>query len=240
MAETDDDKRREALERLREMRGTPESKPQQLLAQPKPQGQAVPGTGAGQAGRLREFLANRNAAGGAGAGNGPMAAQGGPRAGGAGAGGARLREFLANRNATGGVGAGNGPAAAQGGLRAGASGGRLRELLANGQAGGGLAGAAGAGSANAPGAGQGNRPLLRQLLAQRAAGGAAASAPAPVATEPDEDTSPEATRARLRDRIAKMQARLDELDRAAASKAAADGVEDATVIAETPGKSTSD
>jgi hypothetical protein len=37
-----------------------------------------------------------------------------------------------------------------------------------------------------------------------------------------------------------MQARLEELDRAAASKAAAaDGVEDATVIAETPGKSTS-
>jgi hypothetical protein len=214
MADTDDEKRRKALQRLREMRGTAEARPQQTLASSPPQGQ--PGGGAnagGQGARLRELLARRQAGGGQ---------------------GARLRELLAKRAAGGGAGQ-------AGGLGGGAGGGRLRELLANRQdGGGGLAGAPG-GAAGAA-AGQGDRPFLRQLLARRAAGGTAAAAPEPAGAEADEDTSPEATRARLRDRIAKMQARLEELDRAAASKAAAapaDGIEDATVIAETPGKSTS-
>jgi hypothetical protein len=49
-------------------------------------------------------------------------------------------------------------------------------------------------------------------------------------------------RARLRDRIGELQARLAELDRAAAARSTApgDGIEDATIIADSPGAKSTD
>ncbi|MDP2739192.1 MAG: hypothetical protein Q8O82_10975 [Pseudorhodobacter sp.] len=100
MTESDDNKRQDALKRLRERRGTAAGKPTQLLAQPGPAGGAAGAGGAG-GGKLRALLANR--AGGAAAGA---------------AGGGNLRALLANRAGGGAAGAG------------GAGGGKLRALLA--------------------------------------------------------------------------------------------------------------
>ena len=55
MADTDDEKRKKALQRLREMRGTAGARPQQTFAAASPQGQpgggASGGAGAGGQGR---------------------------------------------------------------------------------------------------------------------------------------------------------------------------------------------
>jgi len=59
-------------------------------------------------------------------------------------------------------------------------------------------------------------------------GQAAAGAAAPAADKPTSIADKQAARTFLRERIEKLQARLAELD------AELDGVEDATVIAETP------
>jgi hypothetical protein len=79
------------------------------------------------------------------------------------------------------------------------------------------------------------------LLAQRAGGVAPAAGPA-AATPNDEPADPDVARARLRDRIGELQARLAELDRAAAARSAASGagIEDATIIADSPGAKSTD
>ncbi len=128
--------------------------------------------------------------------------------GGAGGKGEALRKFLANRKggAGGGMGGGAGKGgglremlmARKGGGGAGAGGGGLRERLAGGGAGG---------------EGGGKRELVKKLMEARKGKAAGAGADADtVEAKAVSATTPAEQRAMLRERIAKLQAKLDQLD----------------------------
>ena len=135
--------------------------------------------------------------------------------GGAGGKGEALRKFLANRK--GGTGGGMGG----GGLGGGAGkGGGLREMLmarkggGMGAAGGGLRERlAGGGGGGAGGEGGGTRELVKKLMEARKGKAAGAGADADtVGAKAVSATTPAEQRAMLRERIAKLQAKLDQLD----------------------------
>ena len=187
MAESDDNKRRDAMKRLREMRGKAEGKPAQMLAQPG--GSDAGGRGA----KLRELMQKRQAGGGAGGGGG------------------KLREMMQKRQAGGGAGLGGGAGGGLGG-GAGGGGGKFREMMKKRQAGeGGADGGAG-----------GDRPMLRKLMEKRRAegGGAGAGLGGGAANK-----DPDEMRALLRERIEKLQSKLEELDSGEEAS-----VEDATIV----------
>jgi hypothetical protein len=134
--------------------------------------------------------------------------------GGAGGKGEALRKFLANRK--GGTGGGMGG----GGLGGGAGkGGGLREMLmarkggGMGAAGGGLRERLAGGGGGAGGEGGGKRELVKKLMEARKGKAAGAGADADtVGAKAVSATTPADQRAMLRERIAKLQAKLDQLD----------------------------
>lgn len=112
-------------------------------------------------------------------------------AGGGGAGGGKLRELIKARQQGGGGGMGAGLGG--GGLGGGAGGG-LRDRLAGGGG----------------GEGGGKRALLKKIIENRKAGGMGAGAAAE--DEPSTAKSAAEQREMLRERIKKMQAKLDQMD----------------------------
>ena len=193
-SESNEQKRREALNRLRATHGTP-TRPQGLGVNEDAERTAETAAGPGVGGPGAAFRARL--------------AQGG--AGGAGLGGGALRARLAQQGGAGlggGLGAGLGAGLGGGaGLGAGGlGGGALRAQLAQGgAAGGGLGAGLGGG--------------LRARFAQQ--GGAVADAAQPGAAMAND---PEQARAFLRERIGQLQARLDALDKAAAEGKVEDAV----------------
>ncbi len=153
---------------------------------------------------LGKLRAMRNA-------DGPKPARpdaGNDAAGGGGNKGEALKRFLANRKDGGG--------GAAGGMGGGAGGGKFREMMkARGGMGGAAAGGAGglrdrlAGGAGGA-EGGGKRALLKKIMENRKGGAMGTAAAAPG--EKVDVQNPTEQRAMLRERIAKLQAKLDQLD----------------------------